>query len=439
MTAETEYLFRHALVQQAAYSLQLPSERGALHGLVVEIFHRLLPGDQLDAHALELAGHAGLAAAGDAAFESRQLELLRTGEKWAGRNYRLAERVAALAAIADHPLAAEPERERANMEKGGALRMLGRHPEAEQVLEAAIKTHDAMLRAQALNQLAAVYLRTGRPAEALRSFTRAHDIFEQSGDARMLARVLGNVALVQFELHQRDACAATLDRAAKAAEAAGDISLKAQVHGHRARLYHHGARLDEAEAEYHKAIALAQEAGDRGTHANAASNLAELQRHRGKPDARERMTTALRLAREVGDRYLEMMTLGNYGLLLKWEGQLDDARRTLELAYAMALELGDRLTSGFTLSNLANLHHSLGNVEACNAAAAGALQVARELKSLRLEAIIHLARGDRNQSRSDLQRAVELARQAGDELIRQDAELSLQELGDGSPPGREPR
>lgn len=80
--AETAYLFRHALLRDAAYQLQLPADRARLHALAFEILERLnggrppwpefrvnsaLPSAPLasDAFALELAQHAEFAAADD--------------------------------------------------------------------------------------------------------------------------------------------------------------------------------------------------------------------------------------------------------------------------------------------------------------------------------------------------------------------------------------
>ena len=41
MFAETAYLFRHAVVRDAAYGLQPPSERALLHGLALDILEAL--------------------------------------------------------------------------------------------------------------------------------------------------------------------------------------------------------------------------------------------------------------------------------------------------------------------------------------------------------------------------------------------------------------
>src|SRR5690606_11363688 len=59
--AETAYIFRHALLRDAAYGLQPPGERGVLHGLALEILQALLAPEEIPALAMELAEHARLA------------------------------------------------------------------------------------------------------------------------------------------------------------------------------------------------------------------------------------------------------------------------------------------------------------------------------------------------------------------------------------------
>ena len=44
MNAESAYLFRHALLRDAAYQLQLPGDRALLHGLAFELIEALAGG-----------------------------------------------------------------------------------------------------------------------------------------------------------------------------------------------------------------------------------------------------------------------------------------------------------------------------------------------------------------------------------------------------------
>ena len=67
LAAEIAYLFRHAMLRDAAYQLHTPSERARLHALVFDVITTLFPGDDADTFARELADHAHTAREVDAA------------------------------------------------------------------------------------------------------------------------------------------------------------------------------------------------------------------------------------------------------------------------------------------------------------------------------------------------------------------------------------
>ncbi|KAF0241901.1 MAG: hypothetical protein FD180_4191, partial [Planctomycetota bacterium] len=114
MHAEIAYLFRHALLRDAAYQLQLPGDRAQLHRMAFAALERVFGGRPpqpgaatarlskgfephgSDAFALELSGHAGIAAekrAGSVDLrEARKLYLRRAAEH-AERQVRHAEAV----------------------------------------------------------------------------------------------------------------------------------------------------------------------------------------------------------------------------------------------------------------------------------------------------------------------------------------------------------
>ena len=89
VSAEQAYLFRHAVVRDAAYDLQLPSERAQLHGLALDVLESL-PGVNQPSAGLELAHHARWAREGarDAErYAEAERRHLRAGGDFARFNY----------------------------------------------------------------------------------------------------------------------------------------------------------------------------------------------------------------------------------------------------------------------------------------------------------------------------------------------------------------
>ena len=116
MNAEAAYLFRHAVMRDAAYQLHMPGARAKLHGLVLAILEDLFAGDpgMLDANAAEMADHArdallgahdGHDAAAQRAISAKELEYCRRAAGVARRTFQIDESVRLCVRVAAHPLA----------------------------------------------------------------------------------------------------------------------------------------------------------------------------------------------------------------------------------------------------------------------------------------------------------------------------------------------
>ena len=90
VSGESLYLFRHALLREAAYELYPPSVRAKLHRLVVEIATFLFEDSQLSPLAAELADHAR------AAWQGTDDESLQRVVETSERLLALAERLSEL-------------------------------------------------------------------------------------------------------------------------------------------------------------------------------------------------------------------------------------------------------------------------------------------------------------------------------------------------------
>lgn len=110
LSAEAVYLFRHAVVRDAAYHLQPPSERAVLHALALDVI-TALPGLNEKLFALELAQHAEIAQVHDKRFAALERKYLKLGGDHARFNYDYPNALRALTRL--HGLLAADPAERA--------------------------------------------------------------------------------------------------------------------------------------------------------------------------------------------------------------------------------------------------------------------------------------------------------------------------------------
>ncbi|MCC7509336.1 MAG: tetratricopeptide repeat protein [Planctomycetes bacterium] len=361
MHAEQAYLFRHALLRDAAYSLQMPSARAKLHLLALRLLEELLGGvapqpPPLDAYtprtlvpfssdsaAMEMAYHAGKAKE----RVSERLYLRRAahfGEK-SYQHMAAAEAWSKFAALVEGE-----ERVLAYCHAGGCCSDAGNMKLAEQsyamAKSVAGEWHAAEARAD--SGLAAIRWVTGRVDEAAAGFRQAAEKHRQYANHRELAHTLCNHSLLLQEQ--------------------GD--------------------LDAAVALAREAMALFERLNAKGGVAHALLNVGVVSW------AKEDLTSAeaaykecLRLSRETGDRRTEGTALSNLAVLMQERRDFAQAEELYQQSIQVHLEVGNRRFLGIAAHNLAALHFNTGQVETAEKELLAALALHREVQNQRWEAL----------------------------------------------------
>lgn len=318
--AESAYLFKHALLRDAAYQLHLPTERASLHALSL----LALEAHPEAAHFFaELADHALAAQAApqtvlpSSELQTRELAFLQRAAAAALAAFRNEDAALALARIREHPLADEPTRVEAGCEE------------------------------------ASVHLNCGRvrqSAELLRGMMAA-GIRDRSLQTRVLLRLVGSSQL-QGEL---EGALSLLEQARRAAEGGSD-DLLVQVKVAEAGVLGLGGNLPEAERLCREALEATRRAGRWPAFERCALDLARLLRERNSFDEAWQLLDEVEQVPDAALRDRERPGWANARGNICWrQGKTDEA----ELWYRKALELhrarGNRLDEGVVVLNLGNI------------------------------------------------------------------------------------
>ena len=369
MHAESAYLFRHALLRDAAYQLQLPGDRARLHGLAFAILQDICNGPPpepsrlgdskgapfsphpADPFAEDLAAHAraALPAAGDGrALAAAEALYLHRAAEFASQQYR---HQAAERCWVRHAALVEGARRGESLRRAGEATLTqGRPGEAEARFEEARALFRAVgepgLEGCAVADLASMFQETGRCAEAELAYRQALALHRASGNRHSEGVALGNLANV----------------------------------------WQTSGRADEAEGAYEQALAIARELRDPNSEAVALGNLALVHHTRGRLDQAERTyEAALALHRQVGDRPFEGIVLGNLAVFYQITGRLPEAERAYGQALGIQREVGNRRWIGLVLGNLACLWRDTGQLDRAEAAFLEALETHRQVGDRRFE------------------------------------------------------
>ena len=403
MSAEITYLFRHALLRDAAYELQLPSDRAALHAVALGILEAAYGGPPpgpvrdkwgestcrqlpIDSLAAELALHARAArqtaANPDQYFRAREILYLRRAAEYCERSFQCAEAVSSWQALGAQ--LAGREKAQALHRAGVQANLSGRATHAEsllsQALESAQRGTDQRVEGRVLAAMANVYRETGRVEQAQQAHEQAVAIYRKVGDRRSEGAVLGNLAIA----YRESGCVAQAERTYEQALAiqreAGDRRSEGVTLGNLANVYQNTGRFEQAEQAHERAIAIHREVGDRRSEGAVLGNLAIVYQYTGRFEQAERThTQALAIHREVGNRRTEGMTLGNLAIVCQATGRDEQAERAFEQALAIHREVGNRRFEGITLGSLAGLYGQTGRIEQAGQTYERAIAIQREV------------------------------------------------------------
>lgn len=178
---ELEYIFRHALVQDAAYSSLLKQDRKQLHQAVAKTLEKLYP-NQLDDYAATLAYHFEQAAA----LEKAVHYLVRAGDH-AYHSYANAEAIAfyqtALRHISDSLLPHQPTQWRGTLAQlweklAEAVERTGQHEPARAHFQQALSMTDnePLTQARLYRRIGAAHTIERHFAEALQEWKKAEQV-----------------------------------------------------------------------------------------------------------------------------------------------------------------------------------------------------------------------------------------------------------------------
>lgn len=349
-SAEQAYLFRHALLRDAAYQLMPPQTRAQLHRLALELLELVLgcqagreldwtgPPRPADAIALEMARHA----AGADEPHSRRWYTHRAAEHaeniW--RND--------LALTLWHELAARsdsPDRARCSRRAAELYIANGELDPARALVEAALAecAKGSELEARLLDTQGRILRIEARHDQAAECHSRALEIYTALGDEKSVAACRANLAALLHQAGQSDAAMELLQQSAETFARLGETRLHALARGNLAALLNEAGRTEHAESMLQEAIDCLRDPADRPLQAALLGNLAVVYAHSARPElALATYRRVLAVHREVGNRRFEAVVLGNIAVRLREAGKLTEAAEQFEAALRLLRDTGNR-------------------------------------------------------------------------------------------------
>jgi len=423
---ELRYLFRHALLRDAAYDMQLRSRLQELHAMAAGAIEQLYAED-LSAHLVDLAYH--YREAQDTAHERHYAR--RAGEQAAAR-FANEEAVAYLGRALDlTPDAAAGDRFDLLLSREqvydlqGARDVQRRDVEALEnlasCLDSPAQRAEAALRRAAFEEATVDYAAAIAAAqEAIAQARAADDPAREAEGWRWWGQSLWQQA-DYAEARQKLAQARQL---ARPGSLAGDgRARQAEVESLRGLGMVCSEEGDYAAAreDFEESLRIYRAAGDRRGEGAVLNNLGLLHNAQGDyPRARDYFERSLHIAREIGNRREEGRLLNNLGIVSTYQDEPDQALDWYGRAIQAAREVGDRRCEALALNNLGMVYSARDDRERTMLYYEQARQLAHEIGDRRCESLalnnlglVFLDQGDFATAQAYLEQALAINRGIG--------------------------
>lgn len=430
---ELAYMFRHALLQDAAYSMQMQARRRELHTLAVNALEKLYS-RELASHYGELAYHAEKArldekalryltlagAAASSAYQNAEaLDYYRRALVLVPKNNtamhfellagqialfdRIGDRVAQLEAIntlgevsrelGDDHLSARYWKLRAEYyfaisDFSNTLDSISR------VVELAEAIDNIELLLLSKNIWFGVLFRQGKTADAMQLASDNLELARQSGSLLDQGKILTSIGQVSLEAENPDTAWPYLDEAVAIARRIRDRSLEAQALNNLANLA--GIIQGDyiaARQYYEQTYEVGREQGNREIQSIAVANLGWVTGMLGDYSAaRSYHVQSLAIARESGNLYTEIYTLINLAAVVSVQGDAQLALQYTVRALELSRRVGDRGGEAWALFYSGQAALVQKNTEQAQSAFRQSLNIRTELglSSLVMESIAGL-------------------------------------------------
>ena len=354
--ASAAYLFRHAVVRDAAYEIMLPSTRAALHIVAAELSEnpveaadQLYAARQLDESQCDL---------------EHEVEVTRTAAEFARRTFanRQAEQLYLRLAELERGVSKVKALRLAGVVAGQAARVQDGLKYIEEALTLARQVEDAQSIGACAGNLASLKMYTGQVEVAEALFTESIQQLSKTGDERGRAIERANLASVRMLRGQLDDAAALLEAALEIHRLQGDHANEGAALTRLGLVYMRQQKYELAEDKINRALELQSRAGNKRLEGENYAHRAALLRHKSDyASAEEAARFGIELLRKTGDRRREGDALGELAKALAAKGEFEKALSIHGQALAIHREVGSSISLARELGNMGLLYRQMGD------------------------------------------------------------------------------
>jgi predicted ATPase/class 3 adenylate cyclase len=382
---EIRYIFKHSLLREAVYDMQIRTRLRELHKLIAEAIERVYA-EQIDSRYADLAFHYE-----QANIKPKMNEYLEKAGDYAKNNFNNTRAILyydKLAQSLDHIRQQVPY-VKTLLKKAAILNLIGDWNESERVLQNALalasSSSDKLLLGRANNDLGNLLMLKGEYTEAYKYLQSAAVFFEDIDDAIGMSKVYGNIGDVFFRQGEYEKAKDYFKESIRIGKDTNRAGSNFGIVSNLGLALMNQGKYEEAISNMKPYLEHCERNGNKLGVANVSIYLGIVYFEKGDNDeAMECYQKGLKQCEDLGNKFLTAIALGCMGKLLVKKGHFDTALELYERDLILCRELGDKQGTSITLGLLGDLHLEKGEFD---------LAIKNLTRQLKLSENLHYQKG----------------------------------------------
>ncbi len=422
---ELRYIFRHSLLREAVYSMQLTTRLQQLHRQIAHAIEKLYD-DNIEERYVDLAFH--YEQAGD---KEQTVHYLSKAANYARSNFQNQQALDLYERLIEKFVNQSDQEVTVNthINRAKVLEIVGRWDEAQSAYEQAQRiaksSRDIVLLGRTNNHLGRLHTLKGDYERAMEFLRVAASLFESVDDIFGIAKTHSNMGNLYFRTaHYQDALKYYRKSLDNGFSEAGTSSA-AETISHLGLTYMNLGNYSEAIKVVEEQIPRHRENQDNMGLASLHTNLGIIYFESGDYEqAKSHHYAGLELAKELGNKRLQAIGLGSLGSVYEREGNYSLAVEHFTKDLQICQELGDRQGIAVVEGLIGDLNSVMGNFTKAIQHLDRSLSISRELgyrkgvaKAVNTLGDIYYLQSQHDISLMYYDQAIEIARSTNNRLV----------------------
>jgi class 3 adenylate cyclase/tetratricopeptide (TPR) repeat protein len=375
------FQFKHALLRDTAYEMQLEARRRELHQLTAETMEKLHPG-HLEERYADLAFHYEKAENRDKAIEYLQ----KAGDEAKAHyhNQQAIELYDRLLSQLQNVFGFTEVEIDTLLKKAEIFELIGEWKTCQVVCEEALKLSeqiDDKRRIGEANRILGIIFRgTGEYDKAMTYFEWAQELFKAMSEQAGIGRTLGDMGMVHDYRSDYEMALGCYEQAFKISEDLGDQLDMAKNANNVGIVYDNKGDYDTAITWYHKSLQICETLGEKLEWSRVLNNIGVCHELQGDYEAAMvYYEQALTISEELGDRLGVAKNAYNMGIVYELKGDYNTAMTWFHKSLQIREGLGYKRGIVAVLNHIGEIRRFQGDYEAAMAYYERALPIAEAL------------------------------------------------------------